>query len=63
MHIVELNRSTAKKQHGLRVCPVCDTQTGQRIQRPKLIKRLLFWLPVKRYRCKICSSKFMVFNA
>jgi hypothetical protein len=62
MHIVEKHKKIVQKQRRLRICPACQTYSGLRIQRPKLIKLLLFWLPVKRYRCTACNNKFMVFG-
>jgi len=62
MHIIETEEKqnpTARKIKS-RICPRCQTNTGKRTSRPKLIKWLLFWLPVKMYRCKTCNKKFML---
>lgn len=42
----------------IKKCKKCDTGILEdRVKRPLLIKTLLFWLPVKRYKCDYCNKK------
>ena len=34
-----------------------------RVKRPLLIKVVLFWLPIKRYRCNFCDKKTYLFGS
>jgi len=60
MHIVDTENEPSKKRHSYTFCPKCQTNTGQRIHRPALLKLLTFWLPVKRYFCYSCNKKYLV---
>jgi len=47
-----------------RKCPKCKTgYLEYRTKRGFFIKLLLFWLPIKRYRCNICWKKSHVFES
>jgi len=47
-----------------RKCPKCKTgYLKYRTKRGFFVKLLLFWLPVKRYRCNICWKKSHVFES
>lgn len=39
------------------VCPKCANQMDSRISRGFLVKNLLFFLPLKRYKCLACGKK------
>ena len=43
-------------------CPRCISFTTKRIHRGSIIKSLLFFLPIKRYRCEKCQNKFYKFS-
>jgi len=46
MHIVDTENELSRKRHSRTFCPTCQTNTGQRIRRPRILKILTFWLPV-----------------
>lgn len=51
--------ATSGKQH--RICPKCKKGSlTERVRRPILVKILLGWLPLKRYRCYQCYKKTYV---
>jgi transposase-like protein len=39
------------------VCPKCKKRMDIRVTRAILVKMLLFWLPIRRYKCSNCSRK------
>ncbi len=43
-------------------CPKCESEfyPRDRIHRSFFVKTFLFWLPLKRYRCRNCKHKFYV---
>jgi hypothetical protein len=44
-----------------RICPKCKKGgLTERVRRPILVKVLLCWLPLKRYRCYHCYKKTYV---
>jgi len=48
----------------MQMCPKCKKGVlSSRIKRSWAIKILLFWLPLKRYRCNYCSEKVYMFNS
>lgn len=40
-----------------RKCQKCANGVLDRTHRPLLMKLLLFWLPLKKYRCNYCGKK------
>ena len=45
-------------------CPKCKKgRLHARVPRGFLVKTLLFWLPIKRYRCESCDKKSYVFES
>jgi len=48
----------------MQICPRCKKgYLSKRAKRSLLIKVLLFWLPIKRYKCSYCAEKVYVFGA
>ncbi len=46
------------KKKDARICPKCKKgHLDERVPRGTLVKTLLFWLPVRRYRCYNCYKK------
>ena len=44
-------------------CPKCDKgYLEHRTPRPFLVKTVLFWLPVKRFRCNYCNKKTYILD-
>lgn len=41
-------------------CPKCDTLTDYRVHRSLVVKKLLFFMPLKRYWCPRCFNRFYV---
>lgn len=39
------------------VCPRCKSALDNRVPRSFLVKKLLFFLPIKRYMCYKCQRK------
>ncbi len=39
------------------VCTKCKKKMDIRVTRGIIIKTLLFWLPIRRYKCSNCRSK------
>jgi ribosomal protein L37AE/L43A len=46
---------TAQRKYPL--CPKCKTELDNRISRGFLVKKFLFFLPLKRYICYKCQRK------
>jgi transposase-like protein len=47
-----------------RKCPKCKTgHLEERVRRPVIVKTLLFWLPIKRYRCFDCDRKSYILGS
>jgi len=44
------------------VCPRCKTEMDSRVSRGMLVKSLLFFLPLKRYKCFGCGRKTYAMN-
>lgn len=42
------------------VCKKCKEKLDQRVPRGILVKKLFFWLPLKRYMCFKCNKKVYV---
>lgn len=42
------------------MCPKCkiSIETADRVSRGWLVKYLLFWMPIKRYKCYRCNKKY-----
>jgi hypothetical protein len=50
---------TVKKQ-----CPKCkEAQLSERVKRSLWVKILLFWLPIKRYKCNKCGKKSYILDS
>lgn len=45
------------------VCGKCNKRMDNRITRGALVKTLLFWLPLRRYKCNSCGRKRYVMLA
>jgi len=42
----------------VKLCPICRRgQLLDRIPRPTIVKTILFFLPLKRYKCYSCGRK------
>lgn len=47
-----------------KICPHCKKgRLAYRAKRPPLMKTFLFWLPIKRYSCGLCSKKTYVYGS
>jgi len=45
-------------------CTKCERgELDTRVHRSFFVKSLLFWLPIKRYRCSLCWSKSYVYGS
>jgi len=45
-------------------CPKCKKGTlDSRKSRGFLVKTLLFWLPIKRYKCGMCGKKTYIYGS
>jgi transposase-like protein len=45
------------------VCPKCKKKMDSRVARGTLVKMVLFWLPIRRYKCSSCNRKrYIVHN-
>ncbi len=44
------------------LCPKCKVELAHRVKRGFLFKRILSWLPVKRYYCYKCKRKHYVWG-
>jgi len=51
---------TGKTTKKMPLCPKCKVELGYRVSRGFLFKRLLNWLPVKRFYCYKCRKKHYV---
>lgn len=47
----------AKEKKRYPACPKCKTEMDTRVSRGFLVKSLLFFLPIKRYKCYGCGRK------
>lgn len=45
-----------------RLCSDCKSPLQQRVPRSYMVKKLLFWLPIKRYRCGKCFKSVYVIS-
>lgn len=45
-------------------CPKCERgELDTRVHRSWFVKRVLFWLPIKRYRCSLCWNKSYIYGS
>jgi len=44
------------------VCKKCNKgKLDERVPRDVVVKKLFFWLPLKRFRCSYCNKKTYLF--
>jgi len=56
--------TTVTKQLHRRPCKKCKHGVlDSRLKRPFLIKTLLFWLPLRLYKCNVCNRKTYVLGS
>ncbi len=48
---------------GYPICNKCKKRMQSRVARGKFVKTLLFWLPLKRYKCNSCNHKRYVLSS
>lgn len=44
----------------LHLCPKCHDYTDHRIANSKLVNKILFWMPLRRYQCDHCRNRFYI---
>lgn len=56
--ITAVSNDPSQKEY---ICPRCNVELKHRVHRAVIVKALLFFLPVKRFKCYKCRKKYYFF--